>query len=247
MICRILPHGRADGPTNMALDEALLDGVDADPSVAVLRTYEWSEPTLSLGYFQQSRLVGDEPRWRNVSIVRRPSGGGALWHDGEVTYAMVVPRSHPLAQRASDLYRAIHKAIAAGLASLGTEAMLRGSAIGRIPPDRPFLCFTDRDPLDIVIRDDKIVGSAQRRRPNAVLQHGSLPLVRSIATPEIAGFADLAGFALDPLLCSTLIYKWLPPALGLEPEETTLTSGERDQANALRDQIYRQATWTFRR
>src|SRR5689334_9170111 len=81
MHCRLLPHEVRSGPANMALDEALLDAVDAEPSSAVLRTYGWSEPTLSLGYFQAIAEAEADPRWRDVPIVRRPSGGGALWHD----------------------------------------------------------------------------------------------------------------------------------------------------------------------
>ena len=76
MICRVLPHAVGDGPTNMALDEALLDSVGSDPAKAVLRTYEWTPPTLSLGYFQSIAEVETDPRWAGVPIVRRPTGGG---------------------------------------------------------------------------------------------------------------------------------------------------------------------------
>ena len=100
--CRVLPHEVGDGPTNMATDEALLESVAAKASSAVVRTYSWSVPTLSLGYFQPIARAEAEPRWRGVPIVRRPSGGGALWHDREVTYAVVVPRSHPLSRRSGD-------------------------------------------------------------------------------------------------------------------------------------------------
>src|SRR6516162_5688804 len=111
-ICRQLPHEQGDGPTNMALDEALLNSVAADPSMAVMRTYEWSVPTLSLGYFQSMEEVDSDPRWSSVPIVRRPSGGGALWHDLEVTYAVVVPGDHPATRPSRSLYRTIHQAIA---------------------------------------------------------------------------------------------------------------------------------------
>src|SRR4051812_21709386 len=97
--CRVLPHQVADGPTNMGLDLALLNAVEAEPVGAVLRTYEWSEPTLSLGYFQKVEAARADPRWRDLPVVRRLSGGGALLHDREITYALVMPRSHPLAGR----------------------------------------------------------------------------------------------------------------------------------------------------
>ncbi len=186
MICRILPHQSRSGVANMALDHALLDVVDAAPSSAVLRTYEWDEPTLSLGYFQHAAEADADPRWRGVPRVRRPSGGGALWHDREVTYALIVPRSHRLAARPSSLYRAVHAAIVELLVALDVPATRRGED-RTAESTRPFLCFLDRDPEDVMLGASKIVGIAKRRRPNALLQHGSVLLGCLVAvTPELA-------------------------------------------------------------
>ena len=73
----VFPFELADGATNMALDEALLDTVARGSEVALLRTYGWSVPTLSLGYFQHLEEAQADPRWRSVPTVRRLSGGGA--------------------------------------------------------------------------------------------------------------------------------------------------------------------------
>ena len=160
MTCRILPHVSADGPANMALDEALLDTVSADPGNAYLRTYEWTEPTLSLGYFQRLADVQSDPRWRSAAVVRRLTGGGAIWHHHEVTYALIVPASHPLARPNTALYRAVHAAIVEMLAGVGIKAERRGDDASPDRPglDRPLLCFTDRDPEDLVYQGFKIVG-----------------------------------------------------------------------------------------
>jgi lipoate-protein ligase A len=157
----------------MALDEALLDSVAADPSMAVIRTYEWSVPTLSLGYFQSKRDFDSDPRWATVPVVRRPTGGGALWHDLELTYAVVIPGYHPLARPSRALYQSIHEAIASQIRSIGIPAARRGIAefdaeLATRP--RPFLCFNDRDEEDVVFRNAKLVGSAQRRRSGAILR-----------------------------------------------------------------------------
>ncbi len=124
--CRVLPFVDAPGPRQMALDHALLDSVDRDPTFAVFRTYSWSEPTLSLGYFQPIAEAEREGRFAEVAIVRRLTGGGAIWHDRDLTYALIVPRSLELAHRASDLYRAVHGAIADSLARLGVPVQARG-------------------------------------------------------------------------------------------------------------------------
>ncbi len=249
MICRLLPHEVRNGPENMALDEALLDSVDADPRAAVLRTYGWSEPTLSLGYFQSYEQARAEPRWSDVPLIRRPSGGGALWHDREITYALIVPRTHPVTAKASDLYRAVHAAIATALRSHGIAAVRRGEKVSGPPESdpgapRPFLCFLDRDPEDLLLGDHKIVGSAQRRRSAAVLQHGSFLLRKSERTPELPGAADLLSETWSESEISTILRHELCRALGLAGEVDGLTDRERGEADHLAYSVYRDPGWT---
>ena len=247
MDCRILPHEDRDGPDNMAMDEALLDAVDADPSAAVLRTYGWSIPTLSLGYFQAIEDLVPERRWDGRAIVRRPSGGGALWHHHEVTYSLVVPRSHPLAGRPSNLYRAVHAAIAEALRSSGIAADRRGEGEGNPRSPRPLLCFLDRDPEDILVDGGKIVGSAQRRRPAAVLQHGSLLLRGSDRTPELPGLSELSGEGPGADFWANALGLFLPKALGLVPRRDGLRPSEIRAMDRLSAEVYRSPDWTERR
>src|SRR5262245_54465723 len=98
-----------DGPTNMARDEALLYSDAARP--AALRLYGWTPPTISLGYFQASEEVRSLPaEVRGLAVVRRPTGGGAILHDREVTYCLILTDDHALARRApADLYRVVHE------------------------------------------------------------------------------------------------------------------------------------------
>ncbi|RUL89233.1 lipoate--protein ligase [Tautonia sociabilis] len=233
----------------MATDDWMLSLVSADPTRAMLRTYEWSIPTLSLGYFQSRAEAEADPRWRGVPLVRRATGGGAIWHDRELTYAVVVPERHPLARRAKDLYRAVHAAIAALLRERDIPARRRGEAEARSGPDRPLLCFTDRDAEDLVVFGSKILGSAQRRRAGALLQHGSLLLATSERTPELPGLAALA-----PELGSARPACWASPvgdriasALGLEAIEQETTPEERDEVGRIAEAIYRAPSWTDRR
>ncbi len=144
LICRILPHEAADGPANMALDEALLDAVAENPDTAYLRTYAWTIPTLSLGYFQRVADVQNDPRWRSVPLVRRLTGGGAIWHHHELTYALILPAGHPRTRPNTALYRAVHAAIAETLAELGVLVDRRRliQRRRRRTAMRPFLCFS---------------------------------------------------------------------------------------------------------
>ncbi len=244
--CRIVPHRADDGPANMAIDEALLASAAASDR-AVFRTYTWSVPTLSLGYFQPMALAEAEPRWRDVPIVRRSTGGGALWHDREITYALAIPASHPLARRSAELYRAVHSAIAALLGSLGLVAHRRGEDSATLDGPRPFLCFADRDAEDLVSGRDKLVGSAQRRRARAVLQHGSILLGRSSRTPELPGASDIGPVDDDPDRWAERLAGAIPAALGLVPVADRLSRDEMEEADRLAESVYRDPAWNRKR
>ena len=106
------------GPWNMAVDEALL--MDAvENGNATLRFYQWSEPTLSLGYFQRYADREQHAASRNCAVVRRQTGGGAILHDRELTYSLVLPPGHPLAAMRRSLYDAVHQAFIAALSRRG--------------------------------------------------------------------------------------------------------------------------------
>ena len=164
-VCYVYPYEIGDGAKNMSLDEALLEAIGRVEADALLRVYGWSVPTLSLGYFQRLAEARADERWRDVPIVRRPTGGGAIWHEHELTYALVVPESHPLARPSTQLYRKVHAAISGGLVGLGIAAVRRGEVFppGDCERSRPILCFSNLGPEDIVLTGNKIVGSAQRR------------------------------------------------------------------------------------
>ena len=187
----------APGVSNMAADEALLDAAAAGAPGG--RWYRWREPTVSLGHFQRAEeLIGTD--LASLPAVKRLSGGGAIVHDDEWTYATAVPRSHPLAKSPERFYEAVHGELIAALAAAGVEAWLRGS--GGSSKDDPTLCFLRADPRDVVVTDAagatwKIVGSAQRRRRGAVLQHGSLIASASPEAIGVLGLRELCGLDGD--------------------------------------------------
>jgi lipoate-protein ligase A len=201
----VLPVIDADGPTQMGIDLALLDHAESEPDTIWLRAYTWSAPTLSLGYFQTWKELPEMLRqaWAEVAVVRRPTGGGAIWHDADLTYAVVVPAAHPWAAHSRTLYQAIHDALAALFtedgAAVARRCQVSTVAIGSSHrPASPFLCFEDGDADDLLLAGKKIVGGAQRRRPWATLQHGSIHWQRSSYphAEHLPGLIDLApGFA----------------------------------------------------
>jgi lipoyl(octanoyl) transferase len=188
--CRLLLDPPASGFWNMAVDEALLESA-AERGIFSFRIYYWAEPTVSLGYFQDSADRKKHPASAACPWVRRPTGGGAIVHDREITYSIAVPGSHPLAKRHLLLYQAVHGALIETLAGWDIAAQLDLAQQTR-SANAPFLCFQRRAPGDLRIGGTKIVGSAQRRLRGAVLQHGSILWARSKAAPELPGLSEVA-------------------------------------------------------
>ncbi len=166
----------AAGAWNMAVDEAVLEAVGRGEAPPTLRLYAWSPPCLSLGRHQpandadQKRLASRGWGW-----VRRPTGGRAILHTDELTYALVAPADHPL-MRGGVLpsYRRIAAGLLEALRLLGVAARMEGE---RVPGKQPApVCFETPSSYEITVGGRKLLGSAQARRHGAVLQHGSLPL-----------------------------------------------------------------------
>lgn len=187
--CRIIIDPLpGSGAWNMAVDEALLTAA-VERSQCAVRWYQWSEPTISLGHFQDAQAVARHGTLARLPVVRRLSGGGAILHHHELTYSCTVPASHPLARDAREIYLHVHRALIAVLEQFGCPVALRGES--QAEKSGEFLCFGRGDAFDVVLGGYKVIGSAQRRRKGAVLQHGSLILRRSEWAPQFPGLRDL--------------------------------------------------------
>lgn len=203
---RLIIDEPLDGPANMARDEALARAHAAGDTPPTLRLYAWRPACLSLGRFQRSAEIERAAcAQAGVAIVRRPSGGRALLHDHELTYAVVAREDHPLLGGDSIMasYRQISQALLAGLRALGVPAELtpHRRRDDRRPTrddqhattdDRPGLdepgqvlpsagpssaaCFDAPASYELTVRGRKLVGSAQRRQAGVILQHGAIPL-----------------------------------------------------------------------
>lgn len=224
----------ASGAWNMACDEALLTAsVEADS--CAFRLYTWAEPTVSLGYFQSADDPAVQERFATLAKVRRLSGGGAILHHHEVTYSCCIPARHPAANEPGKLYDRVHALLIELLRELGVAAAFRGES--STAPE-PFLCFGRGDARDIVLEGHKIVGSAQRRRSGAVLQHGSLLLRRSQHAPEFPGLLDLIDTEID---VDSLVERFANGAASLlgQVEPGSLNPAELALSRRLANERYR--------
>lgn len=271
---RRIDHPPADGARNMAVDEALMEA--GRRGGVVLRLYRWDPPCLSLGRNQTARGRYDPETAgrRGIDVVRRPTGGRAVFHHRELTYAVIAPADLWGGLRES--YRRINRALLRGLAGLGAdvEAAERGPESGTPGPGRR-ACFRDPLPGEIVAADRKLVGSAQWRHRGALLQHGSLLLhddqgtveeLRSdgpsAASPAEAGVgagpgtAGGAGVAAslsevlpelpEPGRLADALAGGIAEEFGVEVPGSSLSGRERRRAAELEPR-YRDDEWTWRR
>ncbi len=251
---RLILDGPLEGATNMARDEALLANCRADSPITI-RFYGWSPASISLGYFQDhADYTQLEKPARDLGVVRRTTGGGAILHDLEVTYSIVIPVAHPLVnEKPNHLYSAAHRAI---IAAVGHGAQMiwchQLPPCGESGQRGPFFCFARRHVLDVLVPDEngiagysKLAGSAQRRTTTAILQHGSIMLDNRFPQQPTATWSSLVGpISLDeavkrliPCFEETLDSKAIPSEWSFD---------ELDSAAQI-EKKYNGNDWTIRR
>jgi lipoate-protein ligase A len=174
---RLLNTGSADGATNMAVDEAILTAVAEGRSQPTLRFFAWEPPCLSIGYNQATNEVDIiKCQQGGVDLVRRPTGGRAILHTDELTYSIVAPQDEPrVAGGVVESYRRLSAGLVRGLRLLGVD-VAQAEAGQDQDADVSAACFDAPSAYEVTAGGRKLVGSAQVRRKQAVLQHGSLPL-----------------------------------------------------------------------
>src|SRR5438445_1779475 len=208
MSWELIIDGAIDGATNMAIDAALLDEVVGSSATrTIVRFYGWKHPTISLGRNQKVENAVDVPycRANGIDVVHRPTGGRAVLHDDELTYAVISNDSSCFGDSIYGNYKRVSEALCLGYTRLGVPAVLApdtrkttAASNGGDPP-----CFLSPARYELVVGGRKIVGSAQRRVRRSFLQHGSMPitcnrevLARATRLPDAASLErEMAGVA----------------------------------------------------
>lgn len=242
---RVIQDSAATGPVNMARDEALLILAGRGGFGPTLRLYEWSEPTISLGYFQRhADYLKLPPPAGGLPVVRRLTGGGAILHDRELTYSMMLPANHAsIARRPTRMYEIVHEALIRCLSASGIASAFCGDDDGSGPGRGPFFCFARRHPLDVVIGTEKVAGSAQRRTRQAVLQHGSIIIARRFEQQPSAALLQW-GMDVDDL--RQALPHAIAELLGAEIQTAGWTESEAVTFNEPVGR-YSSTAWTLRR
>jgi len=275
---RVIRSEPGRGPWNMAVDEAILQAIGRGEVPTTLRLYTWQPACLSLGYAQPFGDVDlTSLRQRGWDLVRRPTGGRAILHIDELTYSVTGPQNEPrLAGSVLESYRTLSQALLQALHLLGIPAqavekplalnanLANGSedSAGINP-----VCFEVPSNYEITIHGKKLVGSAQARRKQGVLQHGSLPLYgdltriiqalvfpdassRALAAERLLARATTAEAVLgQPLAWETAadaFEKAFGLTLNLDLQPGELTPREQAEAAELQESKYAHSQWTER-
>lgn len=172
-----LIDGLADGKTHMAHDRELLQTYVPGTSQPILRFYQWAKPTLSVGRLQHlDQGLQERCHQHQVPIVKRPTGGQAILHDGDFTFSVIASTADGFAAGVLETYRQIATALIAGFQGLGIHAQI--GSLQRPNRDEPH-CFQQVTGADIQFNGQKLIGSAQYRRRQTFLQQSVIYLNRS--------------------------------------------------------------------
>lgn len=254
---RLLKHGASDAATNMATDECLFESAVSGEAPATVRLYLWRRPTLSVGYRQKWEEVCDLAacaRW-SVDLVRRVTGGRAVLHDRELTYAVAAPASVWLGgSSVHAVYAWVRGAIREALQNENVRLDPDGSAgrLGRAPSELP--CFAVPSGHEISAGGRKLVASAQKWHRRGFLQHGSIllevneTLWRRIATRgtrsslAAVGLHELGwGSTVDRL--TEVVARGFERCFGRPPAEDGLTPRECARVDELLRTKYASEAW----
>jgi lipoate-protein ligase A len=276
-IWRLVTTSPACGAWNMAIDEVILRSIGREEALPTLRLYAWQPPCLSLGYAQPFNDVDitslTDYGW---DLVRRPTGGRAILHTDELTYAVIAPENEPrLAGGVLESYQRLSEAILLALRVLGIEAQARvkpspaptqPSVLTEETNQNP-VCFEVPSNYEITVNGKKLVGSAQARKKEGVLQHGSLLLggdlsriSRVLAFKDEQARASAATRLLDRATTAETILKrkvtWEEAALAIVEgfkgklnikfKQSNLSSNELALADELLHSKYAAPLWTKR-
>ena len=266
-VWRLIQSESADGPTNMAIDEALFESVEAGESQPILRVYNCQPPCLSIGRDQDWDVVDidlcEEQGW---DVVRRPTAGRAILHIADLAYSLCLPLSEPRAQGdGSESYERLAEGLRKSLSLLGIEPNRTRPYYSDDGPPGPvgFDGPADTD-FDISIGQRKLISSGQWRTGQTLLQQGSFPLSGPVAQIAEGLLFDYPGQKIAMVLrlgyrattlelmsgrvvpfeeASTVFSQGFAEALNLTFESSPLTEKEKARAEVLRAEKYASQSW----
>lgn len=270
---RLLMHHPLPPALALAIDEAIALRCTDHGGRATVRFYQWDHPAISIGRFQrvEDAVHAERCRSAGLPVLRRITGGRAVWHDRELTYSLISPLPSPwFPPSLSETVAVISHALADGLRQMGLPAQFAPTQRSNPPPGpshrtehradrhRSPYCFAEPAWYEINLAGKKVIGSAQRRWRDRFLQQGSILLrhdpaavaqwlpVDSGDLQTAVGLDDLLAQPIEPNQLAGVLARNFASAWKIELQPGSLTAEETALAEELARDKYGGVAWTMR-
>lgn len=261
---RLIDSRPCSAAYNMAIDEAIASSVEKEMVPPTLRLYEWNSLAVTIGYFQKASDVDIEYCKKNdISIIRRPTGGRAVLHGDDITYSFSTKtKTDFFSKDLFESYKKISEALILALSKINISAELivnRGKKYFMSYSQRGPLCFSSASYGEITVNNKKIIGSAQKRGVDCLLQQGTIPLFinkgemirifklrQNDVENSLICLKDLLE-EIDVFAVKENIRKSFEEKFEIEMVASTLTEEELQLAKEIEVQKYQTDKWNFRR
>ncbi|MCB9112570.1 MAG: lipoate--protein ligase family protein [Anaerolineales bacterium] len=266
---RLIHTPPSTGAWNMAVDESVLEHIFRGESKPTLRLYSWDPPCLSLGHAQSFKDVDVERlHAQGWDVVRRLTGGRAILHTDELTYSVTGSADDPvLAGGVLESYNRLAQALLFAVQELSVPVEMKEHEDSHTQQNLNPVCFEVPSTYEITVNEKKLIGSAQARKREGVLQHGSLPLTgdltricdalmfenesaRQIAKERLLARAttveSVLGVAVAWETAAQAFVQGFEAQLGIQFEHGELSKSELQRAEELVEEKYAHPSWTER-
>lgn len=248
----ILPYHTNNAYYNMALDEVLFQSVINGKRKAAIRLYSWEKPSISIGYFQSHQSIDlQKCQKKSISIVRRMTGGRAVYHHNELTYCIVSQLTPKEAGQKKKVFSDLSEIILKGIETLGLQGKLNSDTQGDVKNPN---CFQTKSICEIIDENrNKLVGSAMLIRDQAVIQQGSIPLDKSFEwikfylSNRSEELCNTVNAINHPLIKSNANSFIAGIKQNFDCNLISLDEQEKQQVQTLIQDKYRHDEWTFKK
>ena len=253
----------------MAVDESILEHIYRSESKPTLRLYSWNPPCLSLGHAQSFKDVDVERlKSHGWDVVRRVTGGRAILHTDELTYSVTGSADEPvLSGGVLESYNRLAQALLHAVQSLSVPVEMKEHEDGHTKQNLNPVCFEVPSTYEITVDGKKLIGSAQARKKEGVLQHGSLPLTGDLTRicdalifenedaretakerllPRATTVESVLGVGTDWETAAQAFIRGFEAELGIQFERGELSKSESQRADELVQEKYAHPSWTER-
>ncbi len=251
---RLLFTPDVDPYMNMAIDEALTrECIDSEDKPTAIRFYTWKETSCSIGYFQKMKDVLKAPNDKEIPVVRRPTGGGIVYHGNDITFSIVKKSMQPGKQEnITSFYKLIGESLLMSLERLGftgTFYLPDEESHRSEPKKNPFnnrlsqhsFCSETPAKYDIMIDGSKVAGYAARKSQGAVLYQGYLDVYKRWKEQYNDSHEKAINLLFDNLTSS------FKDVFGITLTSSQLTEEEKRLANEIRNKKYACDEWNYRK